>query len=271
VESQRIRALLKAIRERRVTVEQALHQLKFLPFEDLGFAKVDHHRHLRRGFPEVIFGHGKSPEQIVSIARSLARTGSPVLVTRVPEEVHRLVLEVLKEAAYHAGARAIVWTPPGWRSPMHEGIVVLSAGTSDIPVAEEAALTAELMGNKVQRIYDVGVAGIHRLLAQRMSLLSARVLVVTAGMEGALPGVVAGLVGAPVIAVPTSVGYGTGAGGIAALLSMLNSCSGGVLVVNIDNGFGAGFAAALINRQAQPMSPARKTSPKAPPGGRQKR
>ena len=260
MERQRIRALLEGLRQQRLTVEEALRRLKFLPFEDLGFAKVDHHRHLRRGFPEAVFGQGKSPEQVVSIVKSLARSGVPVLVTRVTKEVHRRVRKTYRDAVYHSAARAIVWEPPGWQSPDFPGIAVLAAGTSDIPVAEEAALTAELMGNRVVRIYDVGVAGLHRLLAHRDPILAARVLVVAAGMEGALPGVVAGLVDVPVIAVPTSVGYGAGSGGMAALLSMLNSCAGGVLVVNIDNGFGAGFAAALINRQSTPPSRPRKTS-----------
>jgi len=249
LEKKKIRALLQRLSDRQVGVEEALRELRHLPYEDLGFAKIDHHRHLRRGLPEVIFGEGKTPQQIVSIVKSQARAGGPVLVTRVAEETFRQVRKARPGAVYHPLARAIVWTPPDWRSEGFMGIAILAAGTSDIPVAEEAALTAELMGNKVERIYDVGVAGLHRLLDHRDRLLEARVLVVVAGMEGALPSVVAGLVDVPVIAVPTSIGYGAGSGGIAALLSMLNSCSGGVVVVNIDNGFGAGFSAGLMNRQ----------------------
>ena len=251
MEKQRLRILLNALQARKMTVEQALEQLKFLPFEDLGFAKVDHHRHLRRGFPEVVFGHGKTPQQIVPIVKSLARSKSPVLVTRTSPESFKAVRKACPRATYHTSARAIVLTPPGWRSAEYPGIAVLAAGTSDLPVAEEAALTAEIMGHRVDRIYDVGVAGLHRLLAHRNTIQSAHVLVVAAGMEGALPSVVAGLVDVPVIGLPTSVGYGAGAGGFAALLSMLNSCAGGILVVNIDNGFGAGLAAATINLQAQ--------------------
>ena len=248
MEQKRIRALLRRLAEGRIDVDAALRRLRFLPFEDLGFVKVDHHRHLRRGFPEVVYAPGKTPEQLVEIVRSLAREQSPILITRCAESSFPGIREILEDAIYHAQARAISWVPSTWVSPAEEGIVVLAAGTSDIPVAEEAALTAELMGNRVKRIYDVGVAGLHRLLAHRESLLTARVLVVVAGMEGALPSVVGGLVDAPVIAVPTSVGYGAGSGGIAALLAMLNSCAGGVTVVNIDNGFGAGLSAGLINR-----------------------
>ncbi len=261
MERQRILALLEGLQEKRLSVEEVLDRLKYLPFEDLGFAKVDHHRHIRRGFPEVVFGEGKSAGQIVSIVKSLSRNRSPVLVTRVSEALYRAVRKECKNALYHSAARAIVSTPTGWRSPNHRGIVVLAAGTSDVPVAEEAALTAELMGHRVERIYDVGVAGLHRLLAHRETIQAARVLVVAAGMEGALPSVVAGLVDAPVIALPTSVGYGAGAGGIAALLAMLNSCAGGVLVVNIDNGFGAGCAAAMINARSRPSDISRKMAP----------
>jgi NCAIR mutase (PurE)-related protein len=251
MERKRILALLEGLQQRRLSAEEVLQRLKYLPFEDLGFAKVDHHRHLRRGFPEVVFGEGKSPSQIVSIVQSLSRGGSPVLVTRVGDAVYKVVRKRFRNAQYHPAARAVVLTPKGWRSPHHPGIAVLAAGTSDIPVAEEAAITAELMGHQVERIYDVGVAGLHRLLAHRQILERACVLVVAAGMEGALPSVVAGLVDAPVIALPTSVGYGAGAGGIAALLAMLNSCAGGVLVVNIDNGFGAGLAAGMINARSK--------------------
>ena len=248
MEPKRIRALLRQLAEGRIDVDAALRRLRFLPFEDLGFVKVDHHRHLRRGFPEVVYAPGKTSGQLVEIVRSLAREQSPILVTRCAASSFPAIRKILKGAVFHEQARAISWVPSTWNSPEKEGIVVLAAGTSDIPVAEEAALTAALMGNRVERIYDVGVAGLHRLLAHRESLLVARVLVVVAGMEGALPSVVGGLVDTPVIAVPTSVGYGAGSGGIAALLAMLNSCAGGVTVVNIDNGFGAGLAAGLINR-----------------------
>lgn len=269
MERQRILALLEGLQEHRLSVEEVLQRLKYLPFEDLGFAKVDHHRHLRRGFPEVVFGEGKSLSQIASIMQSMSRGGSPILVTRVSEAIHRMVRKRFKSARYHQEARAIVWTPKGWSSPNHPGIAVLAAGTSDVPVAEEAAITAELMGHKVERVYDVGVAGLHRLLAHGQTLQGARVLVVAAGMEGALPSVVAGLVDAPVIALPTSVGYGAGAGGIAALLAMLNSCAGGVLVVNIDNGFGAGLAAGMINSRSRPLEPSPKAS--KPPSAKRKK
>jgi NCAIR mutase (PurE)-related protein len=208
----------------------------------------------------VVFGQWKTPRQVASIVRSLARNKMPVLVTRASEESYKAVKKSFRRATYRSVPRAIVLTPPGWRSPEIPGIAVLAAGTSDIPVAEEAALTAEVMGHQVERIYDVGVAGLHRLLAHRTTFQSAHVLVVAAGMEGALPSVVAGLVDVPVIGLPTSVGYGAGSGGLAALLSMLNSCSGGILVVNIDNGFGAGLAAAMINLQSHPSRPARKRS-----------
>lgn len=253
MERKRILALLEGLRAGSLTIEEVLRRLKYLPFEDLGFAKVDHHRHIRRGFPEVVFGEGKSSRQILSIMKSLARNLSPILVTRVGEKTYRDVRKAFKGVVYHPDAKALVLTPPGWRSPGIPGIAVLAAGTSDLPVAEEAALTAELMGNRVERVYDVGVAGLHRLMAHKEIIQEARVLVVAAGMEGALPSVVAGLVDAPVIALPTSVGYGAGSGGIAALLAMLNSCAGGVLVVNIDNGFGAGFAASLINARKEPV------------------
>jgi len=256
VEKQRILAVLRSLKRGDLDPEEALRELRFLPFEDLGFAKVDHHRHLRRGFPEVIFGQGKSGRQVLSIVRSLRARGSPVMVTRISPGISRQVRAAHPRAVYHPEARTLVLTPPGWRSERFPGIAVVSAGTSDVPVAEEAALTAELMGNQVERIYDVGVAGLHRLLAYRDTLHSARVLVVVAGMEGALPSVVAGLVEAPVIAVPTSVGYGASFGGLTALLSMLNSCAGGVLTVNIDNGFGAGYSAGLIN--LMPPAPGRR-------------
>jgi NCAIR mutase (PurE)-related protein len=225
-----------------------LERLRGLPVDDLGFAKVDLHRALRRGFPEVVYGEGKSLEQIVRIVGSLREAGQTVLVTRVGPEVHEAVAKEQPRAEYHETARALV-VRSGRRRPGRSGVVVVTAGTSDLPAGEEAALTAELMGNRVQRIHDVGVAGIHRLAPHRETLLKARVIVVVAGMEGALPSVIAGLTDCPVIGVPTSTGYGAGGEGEAALLAMLNSCASGLTVVNIDNGFGAGYAAALINRR----------------------
>jgi pyridinium-3,5-biscarboxylic acid mononucleotide synthase len=246
-----LKILLDEVRDGRSTVEQAIDRLKFLPFEDLGFAKVDTHRALRRGFPEVIFGEGKKPDQIVKILLSLKNASNNLMVTRCSREVHEIVSRQIPEAVYHQDARMIVIR--GDTTIRGEGIIaVLCAGTLDIPVAEEAAITAEVLGNKVERLYDVGVAGIHRLLHYQRQLQEARVIIVVAGMEGALPSVVGGIVAVPVIAVPTSVGYGTSFGGITALLAMLNSCASGVVVVNIDNGFGAAYAAALINRKHEP-------------------
>ncbi len=210
---------------------------------------MDHHRTLRKGFPEVVLGEGKSNEQIVAIAERLAAQSDRLLITRVSVDTYRAVKERLPDARYHAEARAI--TLERSRGSRWPGVVVMCAGTSDLPVAEEAAVTAELMGSQVDRAYDVGVAGIHRLLDKLEMMRSAQALVVVAGMEGALPSVVAGLVSAPVIAVPTSVGYGASFGGLAPLLAMLNSCAAGVAVVNIDNGFGAGYMAAVINRQSR--------------------
>ncbi len=240
--------LLEQVQQQKIRVPDALARLRHLPFEDIGFAKIDHHRALRQGFPEVVMGQGKGPNEIASIIRALRRQRTNVLVTRVaPEKVARLK-SLVRGLTYHQSARAVTWT---YKPPALKGrgpIVVVCAGTSDIPVAEEAALTAMMMGNRVEKVFDVGVAGIHRLFESRPQLDSASVLVVVAGMEGALPSVVAGLVNKPVIAVPTSIGYGASFNGLAALLAMLNSCAAGVTVVNIDNGFGAGFAASLINR-----------------------
>ncbi len=240
--------LLERVRRGNVSVERALQRLRHLPYEDLGFAKVDHHRALRQGFPEVIMGEGKTSGDIAAIARSMQKRRSNVLITRLSPEKMGPLKKKLKGLRYHGVARAATWTAKSIRLRGRGSILVICAGTSDIPVAEESALTAEMMGNRVERLFDVGVAGIHRLLENRSMLLSASVLIVVAGMEGALPSVVAGLVDKPVIAVPTSVGYGASFQGIAALLGMLNSCAAGVTVVNIDNGFGAGFAASLINR-----------------------
>ena len=248
MDSQALRQLFDQVRKKRVTPDEAVERLRHLPFEDLGFAKVDHHRALRQGMPEVIFSQGKTPRQVAEIFQRLAAHGGNVLATRATEEQYAAVAAKVKKAEYRPLARTIVLKRD--RKKHGKGvIVVVSAGTSDIPVAEEAVVTTELMGNNVQHIYDVGVAGIHRLLAHRGELAKARVIVVCAGMEGALPSVVGGLVGVPVIAVPTSVGYGAAFEGLAALLGMMNSCASNVSVVNIDNGFGAGYVASLINRK----------------------
>ncbi len=245
---QQVLELLEKVRQGSMSPEQGLERLKHLPFEDLGFARVDHHRTLRQGFPEVIFAPGKKPEQIVAIVKSLLRQKSNILVTRSDIATYKRVRRITAKARFHASAQAI--TVVHDTKIYGEGtIYVVCAGTSDIPVAEEAALTARLMGNKVQTTYDVGVAGIHRLLNIRESLTQASVVVVVAGMEGALASVVGGLLSVPVIAVPTSIGYGSSFGGLSSLLAMLNSCASNVVVVNIDNGFGAGYVASLINRK----------------------
>jgi hypothetical protein len=247
VQAEQLRKLFAAVRAKKITPDEAVARLRHMPFEDLGFAKVDHHRTLRAGMPEVIFGQGKSPQQVSSIFARLARHGNNVLATRANQEQFAAVMGVAPKAEYRELARAIVLRQE--RKKYGKGkVVVVSAGTSDIPVAEEAVITAEIMGNEVQHVYDVGVAGIHRLLANRATLAGARVVIVCAGMEGALPSVVGGLVGVPVIAVPTSIGYGASFDGLAALLGMLNSCASNVSVVNIDNGFGAGYIASIINR-----------------------
>jgi len=269
VNSESLHKLFDQVRKKQLSPDEAVERLRHLPFEDLGFAKVDHHRALRQGMPEVIFAQGKTPRQVAEIFDRLAAHGGNVLATRATEEQFAAVLTLTaakqgkqklrggKSAAeykptskpeYRPLARAI--TLQRDRKFYGKGVVaVVSAGTSDIPVAEEAVITAELMGNRVQHIYDVGVAGIHRLLAHRGELSKARVIIVCAGMEGALPSVVGGLVGVPVIAVPTSIGYGAAFEGLAALLGMMNSCASNVSVVNIDNGFGAGYVASLINRK----------------------
>jgi NCAIR mutase (PurE)-related protein len=244
-----IKKVLERLRHGTLSTDAALRRLKHLPYEDLGFAKIDSHRGLRRGFPEVIYGEGKTVPQILAIVGKMAGRGETVLITRVGREVYRKVHARHKRARYHAAARAITLDGRTRARPL-PGVLVLAAGTSDLPVAEEAALTAEVMGNEVDRAYDVGIAGLHRLLDQRKKMLKARVIIAVAGMEGALPSVVSGLVEVPVIGVPTSIGYGTGLKGVAALMGMLNSCSTGLLVVNIDNGFGAGYAASVINRMS---------------------
>jgi len=238
--------LLDNFRAGKTSREKVLRAFQAAPVADLGFAKVDTHRALRKHFPEVIFGAGKTPAQVVKIAIKLLEHGQPVLATRVSADHARALKKKFKLAVHHPLARCV--TIEKKSSPRRAGfIAVVCAGTSDLPVAEEAAVTAEIMGNRVERVHDVGVAGLHRMLAKLELLQRANVLVVVAGMEGALPSVVAGLVAKPVIAVPTSIGYGASFGGIAALLAMLNSCASGVTVVNIDNGFGAGYAASQIN------------------------
>jgi NCAIR mutase (PurE)-related protein len=244
---EQIRQLFEEVRAGKVTPDDAVQRMHHLPFEDLGFAKVDHHRLLRNGMPEVIFGQGKTPEQVSGIFERLVERGTNVLVTRATPEHWDTLRNNFPGATYQEQARAIVLLQDNKKYGKGR-IAVVSAGTSDIPVAEEAVVTAETMGNEVDRLYDVGVAGIHRLLANREVLHAARVVIVCAGMEGALPSVVGGLVGIPVIAVPTSVGYGASFQGLAALLGMLNSCASNVSVVNIDNGFGAAYVASVINR-----------------------
>lgn len=248
MDSERIVELLTEVRRGKVSVTQAVARLRHLPFEDLGFAKVDHHRALRQGFPEVIMGQGKQPKEIAGIVRALRRRRANVLVTRLSAEKMAMVKKLVSGLKYHAAAHAATCVGKPIKITGKGAVLVVCAGTSDIPVAEEAALTAAMMGNRVEKLFDVGVAGIHRLLGNRQQLYAASVVIVIAGMEGALPSVVAGLIDKPVIAVPTSVGYGASFNGLAALLAMLNSCASGITVVNIDNGFGAGFAASLINR-----------------------
>jgi NCAIR mutase (PurE)-related protein len=247
MDAEQLRRLLEQVRSGALGVDAALDRMRHLPFEDLGFAKVDHHRALRHGMPEVVFAQGKTPRQVLTIVESLLRASKNVLITRADRETAALVKRKVRKAEYFPASRAIrVW---GDRTLRGKGkIAVVCAGTSDIPVAEEAQVTAEAMGNQVEAIHDIGVAGIHRLMSSRERLMEARVVVVVAGMEGALPSVVGGLVSCPVIAVPTSVGYGASFHGLAALLAMLNSCASNVTVVNIDNGFGAGYVASLINR-----------------------
>ena len=241
--------LLEQFRAGKIPREKILHAFQAAPVADLGFAQVDMHRALRKNFPEVIFGAGKTPDQVVKIAAKLLERGQQVLVTRITAEHARALKKKFKKAIHHPLARCV--TIEKRPLPKRTGfIAVVCAGTSDLPVAEEAAVTAEVMGNRVERIHDVGVAGLHRMLARMEQLQSANVIVAVAGMEGALPSVLAGLVSKPVIAVPTSIGYGASFGGIAALLAMLNSCGSGVTVVNIDNGFGAGYAASQINALA---------------------
>lgn len=249
MDHQLLTTILKSVAGGQLSVKDALEKLRHLNFEDIEFAHVDHHRSLRKGFPEVIFGEGKTADQVIGIMDKMMRQENILLVTRIGPKKADAVIARFPDAIYHPDARMIVWM---LKKPQIIGrgtILIISAGTSDIPVAKEAYLTAAAMGNKVETIYDVGVSGIHRLLGHREAIESASVLVVVAGMEGALPSVVAGMVSRPVIAVPTSVGYGVSLGGLTALFAMLNSCSSNVAVVNIDNGFGAGYVAAMINRR----------------------
>jgi NCAIR mutase (PurE)-related protein len=254
VTEEKIRAMLAEVRDGFRSDDEFIAAIRTLPFEDLGFAKLDHHRHLRTGFPEVIFSQGKTCEQVAEIFSRLSARSSVVLATRASAEQAAAVQAIVPDSTYHALARLITWRRPdhpAWRTetPL---IAIVAAGTADLPVAEEAAITAELAGWPVDRVYDVGVAGLHRLLANSDRVMRASVVIVVAGMEGALASVVGGLVACPVIAVPTSIGYGASFGGIAALLTMLNTCASGVAVVNIDNGFGGGYMAALIARAAAP-------------------
>src|SRR3989338_5522105 len=242
-----IKAMMHDLKKGKIEIDEAVRKLKFLPFEDLGFVKIDHHRDLRKGFKEVVFCQNKTVKQVLEIVKRLAKKNNTVLATRATEEMFNAVKKQLKNSQYNKKSKTIIINNNGQMTRKGK-ILVITAGTSDINVAEEAAVVAEAMGNKVERLYDVGVAGLHRLLSNKDKIEDANVLVIVAGMDGVLPSVVSGLVGKPIIAVPTSVGYGASFKGIAPLLTMLNSCSPGVVVVNIDNGFGAGYFASLINR-----------------------
>ena len=242
-----IKSILEKVKQEELSIDEALERLKTLPFEDIGFARIDHHRELRRGFPEIIFCEGKTISQIKTIAQKLWKRGNLIVATRASKEVYQAIGEIVPEVIYYPEARIVAG---GKAKPVvnkKKFILVISAGTGDIPVAEEAKVISQLMGNKVETLYDVGIAGFHRILEEKNLLIKANVLIVVAGMEGALPGLVGGLVDKPVIAVPTSIGYGASFSGISALLGMLNSCSPGIGVINIDNGFGAGYFASLIN------------------------
>ena len=243
-----VRELLVRLSKGEITVDESIEKLKTLPFEDLGFACIDHHRSLRRGLSEVVFGEGKEVSEILAIMENMLNHEENILITRLAPEKAKEICSKFSLSTYHERARVLTLIRHPKKTSGKGTILVMSAGTSDIPVAEEAAITARFMGNEVDTIYDVGVAGLHRILAYRERVTKATVIVVVAGMEGALPSVVSGLVDKPVIAVPTSVGYGANFYGISALLGMLNSCTAGVTVVNIDNGFGAGYAASIINR-----------------------
>ncbi|EIW18504.1 MULTISPECIES: nickel pincer cofactor biosynthesis protein LarB [Pelosinus] len=243
-----LRNVLQDFQASRLSLDEAIDKLKILPYEDLDFVKIDHHRMIRQGFPEVIFCQGKTAEQVATIMKSLAVHNNSILATRATEAMYAVVKAVLPEAQFYEVPKIIYVKRDTIEPDSQRFVLVMSAGTSDIPVAEEAAVTAEIMGNKVERVYDVGVAGIHRLFAHQDIIQNANVIIVAAGMEGALASVVGGMVAKPVIALPTSVGYGASFNGLAALLSMLNSCAAGISVVNIDNGFGAGRLASIINK-----------------------
>jgi len=248
VDIKKLKELFEDIKAGRIDDEGALKKLRHMPFEDIAFARIDHHRSIRCGFPEVIFGGSKSPTQIATLAERLIEAGSPVLATRISEETALHVIEIEPRLKYDQASRVLFNPSPDEIPITGKGtILIITAGTGDIPVAEEAVFTARMMGNKVEKLFDVGVAGIHRLLDSTEAIEKARVIIVVAGMEGALPSVIAGISGRPIVAVPTSIGYGASFAGIAALLGMLNSCAGGVSVVNIDNGFGAAYMASLIN------------------------
>ncbi|MEK6654879.1 MAG: nickel pincer cofactor biosynthesis protein LarB [Thermodesulfobacteriota bacterium] len=252
MDNERLKILLENVKSGHTPIDEALNSLRSLPYDDMGYAKLDMHRGIRTGFPEVVFCQGKTCGQSVEIIKRLAGRHSTILATRVAPDVAEKIAEAVAGCTYHSDARILVVNEPGEKTKKaaDDGkyIMVLCAGTADLPVAEEAAITAESMGSRVVRSYDVGVAGLHRLLDQRDRIMEANVLIVVAGMEGALPSVVGGMVSCPVIAVPTSVGYGASFGGLAALLAMLNSCAAGIAVMNIDNGFGAGYFAHLVNR-----------------------
>jgi pyridinium-3,5-biscarboxylic acid mononucleotide synthase len=252
MDNKRLKSLLEKVRSGKMPVDEALDRLRTLPYDDLGYAKLDLHRGIRTGFPEVVFCQGKTCEQSVEIVRRLAQHHTKILATRVAPDVAERIAEAVAGCTYHSSARILIVDKQKGKAkkavPDKKYVMVLCAGTADLPVAEEAAITAEAMGSRVERSYDVGVAGLHRLLDQRDRILQANVLIVVAGMEGALPSVVGGMASCPVIAVPTSVGYGASFGGLAALLAMLNSCAAGIAVMNIDNGFGAGYFAHRINR-----------------------
>ena len=246
---ERLNQLLRNVASGQTPVDEAVQRLQYFSVEDIGYAHIDHHRSIRKGFPEVVLGQNKSADQISGIMERMVLQEQVILVTRIDADKAGMVVDRFPEAVFHDDARMLVWQKTTPKVQGRGTILVLTAGTSDIPVAREAYLTAQAMGNRVEAVYDVGVAGIHRLLEHRDVIAEATVLIVVAGMEGALPSVVAGMVSRPVIAVPTSIGYGVSLGGLTALLGMLNSCSSNVAVVNIDNGFGAGYMAAMINRE----------------------
>ncbi len=250
MDKEKIRKLLEAVKTDKIGIDEALRILKTLPYEDIGLAKIDTHRDLRKGFPEVILCKGKTSDQITEIVEKLSHRSDFIMLTKADESIYKVVKAMRKDAIYYKTAKIVLIGEKRSRKA-EKVILIISAGTADLPVAEEAAITAEIMGNTVERLYDVGVAGIHRLLDNKEKLLNANVIIVVAGMEGALASIVGGLVDKPVIAVPTSIGYGANFNGLAALLTMLNSCTPGVAVVNIDNGFGAGYYASIINHMSE--------------------